>query len=286
MTIFDDLAAEQDRLESVLEGLTPSQWLTRSSAEGWTVADVVLHLAQTEEVVTASVAGVALGVSEASGIGGGQGIRTDPAGAPPEAAPDMTRAPGVDGPSGDRPDMSRAVPAGVDEFMDRLVADQRAEPAVVFDRWRTARRAALAALRSADPRRRLEWVAAPMSPAALATTRLAEHWAHGLDITIPLGIDLPDTPRLRHVAWLAHRTLPYALALAGEPPHEIRCELTSPDGTTTWTYGPPDADSSITGPASTFCRIAAQRLPPDSPGLTTTGPHAATALRHLRTYAA
>ena len=51
----------------------------------------------------------------------------------------------------------------------------------------------------------------------LATTRLAEHWAHGLDIAGPLGADFPDTGRLRHIAWLAHRTLPYALSLAGEP---------------------------------------------------------------------
>ena len=47
----------------------------------------------------------------------------------------------------------------------------------------------------------------PIRPATLATTRLAEHWAHGLDITVPLGISFPDTGRLRHVAWLAHRSL-------------------------------------------------------------------------------
>jgi hypothetical protein len=46
--------------------------------------------------------------------------------------------------------------------------------------------------------------------------RLAEHWAYGLDITGPLRVEFPDTGRLRHVAWLAHRTLPYAMTLAGE----------------------------------------------------------------------
>jgi hypothetical protein len=40
----------------------------------------------------------------------------------------------------------------------------------------------------------------PLKPATLATTRLTEHWAHALDITGPLGIELPDTGRLRHVA--------------------------------------------------------------------------------------
>ena len=57
-----------------------------------------------------------------------------------------------------------------------------------------------------------------VKPATLATTRLAEHWAHGLDIAGPAGAEWPDTDRLRHIAWLAHRTLPYAFGLAGQPP--------------------------------------------------------------------
>jgi uncharacterized protein (TIGR03083 family) len=54
MTIFDDLAAEQERLEKILLGLDEAQWTSPSGAEGWTVADVVLHLAQSEEMVQAS----------------------------------------------------------------------------------------------------------------------------------------------------------------------------------------------------------------------------------------
>ena len=49
---------------------------------------------------------------------------------------------------------------------------------------------------AADPDRPLEWVGAPVKPATLATTRLAEHWAHGLDIAGPLGAEFPDTGRL------------------------------------------------------------------------------------------
>jgi hypothetical protein len=56
MTVFDDLSAEQERLEDILGGLDEAQWLSASGATGWTIADVVLHLAQSEEsvVVTAS----------------------------------------------------------------------------------------------------------------------------------------------------------------------------------------------------------------------------------------
>jgi uncharacterized protein (TIGR03084 family) len=244
MTVFDDLAAEQQRLEGLLGGLDGAQWMSPSAAAGWTIADVVLHLAQSEEAVVATTSGVDL----RSGLASVQG-------------------------------------ATVDELMAERVRRERAAPEVVFGRWQRARRAALDALRAAGPDRPLAWVATPVKPATLATTRLAEHWAHGLDITGPLGLEFPDTDRLRHVAWLAHRTLPYAMTLAGEQPAEVRCELTAPDGASAWEFGPPEAGSAITGTAGDFCRVAARRLAPADCGLTATGPHGATALRLMRTYA-
>jgi uncharacterized protein (TIGR03084 family) len=244
MTVFDDLSAEQERLEGILDGLDEAQWMSPSGAVGWTVADVVLHLAQSEEsvVVTAS----------------GGDLRTG---------------------------AGRAAGETVDERVDYLVRAERAAPDVVFGRWQRARRAALDALLGADPDRALEWVAAPVKPATLATTRLAEHWAHGLDITGPFGLEFPDTDRLRHVAWLAHRTLPYAMTLAGEQPTPVWCELTAPDGGAVWEFGPAEAESAIAGPAGDFCRVAARRLAPASSRLRATGPHGATALRLMRTYA-
>src|SRR2546421_12979495 len=108
----------------------PGAWRHDSSAAGWTV-DVVLHLAQTEEFVLASVTG--------------------------HAAPLLARD--RDGPP-------------LDELMDRLVAAQRpAPPVAVFQRWRCARRAALAALRACPPTVPLRWAAVPLSPRTLATTR-------------------------------------------------------------------------------------------------------------------
>jgi uncharacterized protein (TIGR03084 family) len=125
-----------------------------------------------------------------------------------------------------------------------------------------------------------------MKPATLATTRLAEHWAHGLDITVPLGLDFPDTDRLRHIAWLGHRTLPYAFQLAGESPQPVLAELTSPGGADVWRFGPEDAPSTIRGDVGAFCRVGAQRLRPDQSGLVCEGPHARAALGRLRNYAA
>jgi uncharacterized protein (TIGR03084 family) len=239
--IFDDLEAEQDRLEEVLSGLPAASWSRASAAEGWTVADVVLHLAQTEEAVVAA------------------------------------------GASGD-PVEWRDYGDNVDDAMAAMVQGERGPAAEIFQRWRDARRAALATLRRADPQQPLQWVTNALKPRTLATTRLAEHWAHALDITAPLGIDYPDTARLRHIAWLGHSTLPYAFGLAGQPPVQIYCELAAPDGTR-WRYGPPDAESSIAGPAGAFCRVGARRLAPEDSGLVTRGQHGATALRLLRNYA-
>ena len=218
--------------------------MSPSGAAGWTVADVVLHLAQSEESVVATVSGADL-----------------------------------------RPGLGAAGGGTVGERVAALVDAERAEPGVVFARWQRARRAALDALRAADPDGPLPWVAAPVKPATLATTRLAEHWAHGLDVTGPLGVEFPDTERLRHVAWLAHRTLPYAMSLAGEQPAQVRCELTAPDGVSAWRFGPPEAESAIAGAAGDFCRVAARRLSPAAARLAATGPHGATALRLMRTYA-
>ena len=244
-TVLDDFVAEAVRLDSILSLLTEAQWLADSAADGWTVADVVLHLAQGDERVVASAGGTA-----------------------PRAGADAD--------------------VTVDEWAARAVDAERAAPREVFVRWRRTRDAAVAALRAADPQQPLPWVEGPMKPATLTTTRLAEYWAHGLDITGPFGIDFPDTSRLRHIAWLAHRTLPYALSLAGEEPAAVRCSLTAPDGATTWTFGRDDAESEISGPAGIFCRVAAQRLDPGAAaasGLHASGPHGAAALRVVRTYA-
>jgi hypothetical protein len=78
--------------------------------------------------------------------------------------------------------------------------------------------------------------------------------------------------------------LPYAFALIGEPVHDVYCELTAPDGTI-WRYGPPDAESTVSGPVGAFCRVGAQRLAPGRSGLVTGGPYGQTALEVLRNHA-
>jgi uncharacterized protein (TIGR03084 family) len=239
--VFDDLAAEAAALDAVLTTLPDEAWLRPSAAASWTVADVMLHLAQTEEMAAAACGG--------------------------------------------QPPRWRGYGDTVDAAMDALVRSERLTPQQILTRWRAAGRASLTELRRADPGQRLGWVASTVKPATLATTRLAEHWAHALDIVEPLGIDYPDTARLRHIAWLGHSTLPYAFRLAGRQPREVYCELAAPDGAT-WTFGDADAGSSITGSAAAFCRVGAQRLAPHNSGLVARGPDGHAALHVLRNYAA
>jgi uncharacterized protein (TIGR03084 family) len=242
MIVFDDLEAEEERLEDILAALDHESWGHPSAAPGWSVADVVLHLAQSEEMVVASSRSNATDLRE--GVAG----------------------------------------TTLDEIMEARVAAERDEPEIAFERWRAARRDALELLRKADPSSRIAWATNPLSPATLATTRLAEHWAHALDVTEPLGIHLEETARLRHIAWLGHRTLPYAFSLAGMTPVDVRCELAGP-GDEQWDFGPESAASRVSGPAGDFCRVGAQRLGPDQSRLETAGPEGATALRLLRNYA-
>ncbi|MFI6598472.1 maleylpyruvate isomerase family mycothiol-dependent enzyme [Nonomuraea sp. NPDC050536] len=251
--VFDDLAAEYRQLDAVLEKLTGEQWGAPSAAEGWSVADVVLHLAQSEEVIAAPT-GAAAGA---------------PAGAPTGA-----------------PFLPADSPTGMDELAEQMVAAERGmPPADLLARWREVAMATPETLREHPPGTRLPWVRTSLSPRTLATTRLAEHWAHALDITVPLGIAYPDTDRLRHIAWLAHRTLPYAFTLAGLPGVPVFCDLTAPGGGR-WTYGDPASETRISGPAADFCRVGARRLAPRDSSLTAEGPGAADALRVVRNYAA
>ena len=243
-TVIADLEAEQDAIEAMVVDLDEATWLSPSSAPGWSLSDVLLHLAQSEEAVVSSVTGENISLVDALPVEGNT----------------------------------------IDEIMENRVRAERGDPFAIFQRWQVARRAAVAALRQADPDARFPWAASPLRPQVMATTRLAEHWAHAPDIAQPLGVDYPDTDRLRHIAWLAHRTLPYGFGLAGQEPQPVYCELTGPDGST-WSYGEYDAPSRISGSAGAFCRLGAQRLTPAESGLQASGPYGEAALRVLRNYA-
>ena len=56
-TILPDLGAQHAELAALLGPLTEAEWSHATPCEGWNVADVVLHLHQSDELAIAALAG-------------------------------------------------------------------------------------------------------------------------------------------------------------------------------------------------------------------------------------
>ncbi len=111
-----------------------------------------------------------------------------------------------------------------------------------------------------------------MGVASSITARLMETWAHGQDIADAVGVHRIPTDRLRHVAHIGIRALPYSFAVNDQPvPTEpIRVELAGPHGDL-WHWGPDDATDRVSGTALDFCLVVTQRRHRDDTGLTVSG---------------
>lgn len=257
--ILHDLAAQQDDFDAVIVDLDEEGWLRPSRCEGWSVADVVAHMAQTNELAAASVTGRLGEAAEAVGWTGGVGTVDDLA----ESA--VVR--------------SRGVPGA--QLGDRVGAW-----------WRQSAADQLAALTACDPSQRVPWVSGSLSARTLAATRLSETWIHTGDIAAPFGIDAGPTDRLRHIARLAWRTLPYAFAREGrELTGPVAVHLVGPNGDR-WDFVPDadahadaDAVTAIEGDAHDWCLVAARRVDPATTTLRGTGPDVDAVLELVRTYA-
>ena len=233
--IVADLRAESDDLDALVAPLPAHRWAEPTPAAGWTIAHQIGHLLWTDRVALTAV--------------------TDEAGfaAALEAA--------------------QADPIGfVDSAADELAA---VAPAELLADWRVTRRRLHEALLTVPDGRKLPWFGPPMSAASMATARLMETWAHGLDVADALGVKRPATERLRSIAHIGFRTRDYAFAVNNlAPPTEpFLVELRAPGGET-WTWGPPDAAQRVTGSAEDFCFLVTQRRPLGALDVTAHGPDA------------
>ncbi len=218
--VIDDLCAESDELDLLVAELEPERWTLPTPAPGWTVAHQIAHLAWTDHSSLLAVT--------------------------------------------DQRAFAREVEAALTEpgdFVDNGAEEgAKKPPAQLLADWRTGRAALADALRTAPEGARFPWYGPPMSTASMATARLMETWAHGLDIADALGAVRTPTDRLRHIVRLGVRTRDYAFGVHGlTPPFEdFRVELTGPSGES-WAYGPDDATDRVTGPALDFCLLVTQR---------------------------
>ena len=161
------------------------------------------------------------------------------------------------------------------------------DPAEVLDNWRSSRTASFEAMAGLDAKAPVIWGDGPMTCRSFATSRLMETWAHGLDCFTTLGVEPVDTDRLRHVAHIGYRALPYAFRSQGVTPpaplSELRLELVSPSGEN-WTYGDENAPQTITGSAAHWCRVATRRMAAENSDLLATGTLARSVLTTARAY--
>ncbi len=249
-TIVTALVDQQAELSGLLASLDEAGWERASRCEGWTVSDVVLHLAQTNEMAIASATG--------------------------EFATSLGTLTAGTGPA-----------ASVEDGAGLMVAAERGQPGpAVRDRWQASVDGLDAALRRCDPHQRVMWVAGLLSARTLATTRLAETWIHTGDVAAGLGVELAPTDRLRHVARLAWRTLPYAFTSAGRSlSGPVAFELVGPSGEH-WDFLPDEPVSTvIRGEGVDLCLVAARRAEPSGVNLRGEGPDADAVLELVRTFA-
>jgi uncharacterized protein (TIGR03084 family) len=244
------LGDQQRELSDLLGGLDERQWRAPTRCAGWDVADVVLHLAQTDDMAIASATGRF-----------------------PQHLDGIAR---------------RVGPAhSIDAGAALMVESERGLPTTELrSRWSASAARLLEVLDAMDLSTRVAWVAGELSARTLATTRLAETWIHTGDVAGAVGTALPPSDRLRPIARLAWRTLPYAFASAGRSlTGPVAFRLVSPEGED-WNFVPEgSALTTIRGRAEDLCAVAARRVDATATSLVGEGPDAESVLALVRTYA-
>jgi uncharacterized protein (TIGR03084 family) len=233
--VVDDLQAESEALDALVARLPAERWTLATPAAGWTIAHQVGHLLWTDRVALMSI-------TDEAAFG----------------------------------ELVAAATATIDTFVDDAADDLAAlSPTQLLADWRSTRDALHAALRTVPEGRKLLWFGPPMSAPSMATARLMETWAHGLDVADALGVQVPPSARLKSIAHLGVRTRDFAFTVHGlTPPAEpFRVDLTAPDGGL-WSWGPEDAPQRVSGSALDFCQLVTQRRPRAELDVTADGPEA------------
>ena len=217
-----DLKAESDELDALVAVLPEHRWAERTPSPGWSIAHQIAHLWWTDRVALTAV-------QDAPGFAEVQAqAAKNPAGFVDAGAEDLARTP----------------------------------PGQLLAGWRETRDRLHEALLEVPEDRKLPWFGPPMSAASMATARLMETWAHGLDVADALGVTRRPTERLRSIAHIGVRTRDFAFVINGlTPPAEpFLIELRAPDGAV-WSWGPAEAAQGVTGAAEDFCCLVTQRRP-------------------------
>ena len=224
--------ADVDDVDRLVSGLDADGWGTPTPAPGWTVGHQIAHLAATFRLAGLAAARPAAFIAITSQMSA---------------------------------DFGRNVAAALSEYLAE-------PPALLRTRWLDECATTAAALAAAPAGNPVPWLVRPLPPAVLTCAGMMELFAHGQDIADALGTEITRTDRLRWVTGFAVRTWDFGYQARGLPTPEtsFRYELTAPSGAT-WTFGPDDAEQSVTGPAVDFCLLVTRRRHRDDLALTATG---------------
>lgn len=239
-----DLVAEQEAIVAVLRPCDRDDWLRPTPAWHWDVRDTVAHLAHTDEMAVATMAGTDGAINEVA-------------------------------------DRSAS---GADVTFVGVLRGRRRTGAEVLAWWEAAAGAQRAALLALSPADRVPWglgmQARSFVTARLMETwahGLDVHAALGVE-----PVDTDRLAHVAWIATRA-LPYAFSVAGLDLPTRALRVDLELPSGAR-WTSGPEDAPDRISGPASQYCRRFVQRLDRSATHLTAEGDGAHLALEVARAY--
>ena len=245
---LDALAGLGRKLDELVEAAGEERWRADTPAEGWDVATQIAHLHWTDKASLAAIGDK--GAFDALV----EGAMADPEGFVDAGALELARLP-------------------------------RAE---LLSKWRAGRDELAARLGALDPGTQIAWFGPPMRPKSMAVARIMETFAHGYDVAdgladVPTGSPVAgrapgfngasaEIEALPFVARIGHRTRNFSYQMNGEEPpaEEFGLALAAPGGDTV-SFGPGDAEQTVTGSLRDFCLRVTQRIALHDTDLVATG---------------
>jgi uncharacterized protein (TIGR03084 family) len=221
--ICKELKDEYESLDSIVSGLSESEWEKVTPFYGWTIKNEISHIAYFDEAAKISAVS-----EEKFTINMGKLLEG------------FTSFDDIH--------------AKVHSVGGRLSAPD------LLKWWRTQRNQLIAEYQKLDPKSRLPWYGPTMSARSSVTARLMETWAHGQDIVDALKVSRPGTDRLKHIAHIGVSTFGWTFKNRGMeiPGKKVQVVLTSPSGDI-WSWNPEETNEIIKGAAEDFCLVVTQR---------------------------
>jgi uncharacterized protein (TIGR03084 family) len=219
-----DLLAEYSQLASLVEAMTPQQWVQKTPFYGWTPWDEIAHLCFFDET----------GILAA----------TDP-----EAF------------TADTAELLKQLGSGFEIDVIARARFGHLSGSQLVPYWRQRFERLIVALSRMEPKARLPWYGPMMSVRSFATARMMETWAHGQDIYDFIGKQRTASDRIKNIAHLGASTFGWTFINRNLPVPEPApyIELQAPSGKNWIWNDPPSERNYLRGSAEEFCLVVTQR---------------------------